>query len=108
MPLKIYYYFPSGSFQKMINYTAPVSPNQICSSEQSAPGTSTVCCPSPNKSSTSPVQGDWPCIADLKSECEAKNYVLLLKEICKGNPLRTGTEINGGKLATLGLRLKAQ
>lgn len=108
MPLKIYYYFPSDSFQKMINYTAPVSPNKICSSEQSTPGTSTVCRPSPHKSSTSAMPGDWPCIADLKNDCDARNYALLLKEICKGIPLRTGTEFNGGKLATLGLGLKAQ
>jgi len=67
MPLKIYYYFPSGSFQKMTNYTVPVSPNQICSSEQSTPRTSTVCCPSRHKSSTSPVPADWRCIADLMS-----------------------------------------
>jgi hypothetical protein len=108
MPLKTYYCFPIGSFQKMTNYTVPVSPNQICSSEQSTPGTSTVCYPPPHKSSTSPVPADWRCIPDLKNECDARNYALLVKEICKGNPIRTGTEINGAKLATLVLGLKAQ
>jgi len=102
MPLKIHYYFPTGSFQKMTNYTVRVSPKQICSSKQSTPRTSTVCYPPPHNSSTSPVPADWRCIPDLKNECDARN------EICKGNPLRTSTEINGAKLATLGLGLKAQ
>jgi hypothetical protein len=83
----------------MKNYKLPVSPNQICSREQSTPGKSTVCYPVP---------ADWRCIPDLKNECIAKNYALLLKEICEGNRLRIGTKINDGKLATLGLGFKAQ